>query len=220
MANDEKLRCQSVQFEGTANNHPQTPERLNNWTNNTKDVISEQTTTQRNQFASWADFDDWLMRAGNKLVIALFFRFGKSVIIREEFAHLAKKFESRDCIFVEIIDTHNQKLFEELKLNSLNYLFYRNAKKLHQIQGPMKKNALKDKIEEYLSNEKNVKKPAVEEFKQMNRSSPNKPIFRFGGLVANNLLRTFSQTSNISGMSLVSETWNQRERSQRNSFNA
>ena len=43
--------------------------------------------------------------AGDKLVVALFFNMGKSVVIREEFAQLCRQFEETDCIFVEMLDT-------------------------------------------------------------------------------------------------------------------
>ena len=59
--------------------------------------------------------------AGDKLVVALFFHMGKSVVIREEFAQLYRQFGETDCIFVEMLDTQNQKLFEDLQLNVLTY---------------------------------------------------------------------------------------------------
>ena len=73
---------------------------------------------------------------------------------------------------MEIEDTHNQKLFEELKLNSLNYLFYYNGNKQHQIKGAIKKDALKKKIKEHLGDGKKhpTKKISIEEIKQMGRS--------------------------------------------------
>jgi hypothetical protein len=117
---------------------------------------------------------------------------------------------------VEIEDKHNQKLFEELKLNSLNYLFYHNGRKLHQIKGAIKKDVLKQKIEEYLGDGKNAekyptKKISVEEIKLMALSKPTKK-FSFGPIAANNQMRSYSTNSNISGLSLVSETWKQNNR--------
>ena len=93
------------------------------------------------------------MHAGDRLVVALFFNFGKSVVIREEFAQLARQFEDT-AIFVEMLDNQNQRLFDDLQLSSLTYQFYRNGKRLHQIQGPVKMSALQDKIVEFKGKEK------------------------------------------------------------------